>query len=193
MSNAQQEWYAVHFLHSTNQGWYTSILNSRSQTHVTAQLFRGIKFRPDMILIMKRHTFIGDGCKILVPKLTMKKGSQICANTVLAGNEEVVLGENVVIGYSCVLLTSSDSPEGQFMNDANPEKFRAIRKGPIVLKKNSFVGALSLIMPNVVIGKGIVVQAQSYVDHSLTQEYFIYHGNKPLLPRRNKNGTIRTK
>lgn len=185
--NARQEYFAA------ESGWYTSILNSRSQIHDTARLYRGIKFRCNMVLIMKRKTYIGDNCSILVPALTMKKGSQICANTVLAGNEEVVLGENVVVGYSCVVLSSSDTPKGKFMNDAHPEKFRVIRKGPIILKKNSFVGSLSLIMPNVVVGKGIVVQAKSYVDHSLTQEYFIYHNSKPLLPRRNKNGNIRTK
>lgn len=167
------------------------LFSDKSKIHETAKLYEGIKFRPYMTLIMKRKTHIGDNCTILVPQLTMKKGSQICAGTVIAGKEEVVLGENVVVGYNCTLLTASDTPDGKFMNDANPEKYRTIRKGPITFKKNSFLGSGSIVMPNVVVAKGIVIQAQSYVDHSLTQEYFTYNGNTPLLPRRNKNGKIR--
>lgn len=151
--------------------------------HAQATLYRHIKFEPDIYLEMDENTFIGDNCAILVPKLTMRKGSQICAGTILAGKDEVTLEENVVIGYNVVMLTAVDQPSGEFMNDASPESKRDIRRGPIILKKNSFVGSLSLIMPNVTIEEEVVVRAQSYVDKSLLAKQMVYQNSKPIYPR----------
>ena len=157
--------------------------NKKCSIHATAKLYRNINFRPDIELIMEENTFIMDGCTILVPKLVMRKGSQICAGTVLAGRDSTVLDENVVIGYNCLLLTSSDLPSGEFMNDVSPEERRDIKSGRIYFQPNSYLGSHSLVMPDVEIHKGIVIRAFSYIDKNLTQEYFIYDGNKPIIPR----------
>jgi len=141
--------------------------NPNSNFDTSAMIYSGARFRVNMTLIMEEDTFIGTNAVILVPKLTMKKGSQINAGAIIAGKDEVVLEENVVISYSCVLLTATDSPEGKFMNDASPEKDRIIKRGPILLRRNCFIGSLSLIMPNVTIGENTVVGAQSYVAKSL--------------------------
>ena len=148
------------------------------------KIYEGAQFRPGIVLIMEENTFIGNNCTILVPKLVMRKGSQICAGTVIAGRDEVVLNENVVVGYNCVLLTASDTPEGEFMNDASPKGKRVIRRGPIILKKNCFIGSLSLIMPNVVIEEGVVVRARSYVDKNLNLKNWIYNDDLPYMTRK---------
>ena len=147
-------------------------------------IYEGAKFRANMLLDMEDDTFIGTNAKILVPELTMKRGSQINAGAILAGKNAVFLGENVVIGYNCVLLTASDTPKGEFMNDANPEDKRVIRRGPIILGKNCFIGSLSLIMPNVVIEEGVVVRARSYVDKNLTLKNWIYNDDLPYMTRK---------
>lgn len=163
---------------------YYEFSNEKCSIHESAKLYRNINFRPDIELIMEENTFIGDGCTILVPKLVMKKGSQINAGTIVMGREPVILEENVVTSYGCLLITASDTPEG-FMNDASPEEKRKIKQGPIIIKKNAFIGAHSIIAPLVTIEEGIVVYAQSYVDKNLIQEYFTYIGNKPIIPREN--------
>ena len=157
---------------------YDLVLGSGTYINSSAKLYRNINFRKGIVLFMDENTFIGDGCTILVPKLTMQKGSQICAGTVLAGKDEVILEENAVCGYGCILLTSSDNPRGEFMNDASPEDKRAIKTGYIILRKNSFVGSRSLIMPSVEVGERTVIGAFSYIDESIpsghvTPKYFM--------------------
>ena len=157
---------------------YEQMFGVDSYISATAKLYRGIKFRKGIILYMAENTFIGDNCVILVPKLFMERGSQICAGTILAGKDEVILEENAVCGYGCILLTSSDNPRGEFMNDASPEDKRAIKTGYIILRKNSFVGSRSLIMPSVEVGERTVIGAFSYIAESIpsghvTPKYFM--------------------
>lgn len=152
-------------------GDYT--FKSDVEIHPTAILYEGIKFRPFIKLIMKENTFIGDNCTILVPELIMHKGSQICAGTVLAGRREVILDENAVVGYNCVLLTATDTPYGTYMNDAQPEKERDIKTGRIHLEPNSYVGSNVTIMPDVTIGKYSVVGAGAYIDKSISSHWVV--------------------
>lgn len=146
-----------------------------SKFHDSAKIYSGAKFRPEMTLIMEEDTFIGTNAVILVPKLIMKKGSQINAGAILTGKDQIVLGENVVIGYNCTLLTATDTLRGKRMNDASPESERAIRKGPIIIKKNGFIGSMTLIMPDVKIGENTVVGAQTFVNRDLPDN-LIYAG-----------------
>ena len=159
------------------------LFNKESKLADSAKFCGGTKFRPNMTLVMEDDTFIGSNDVILVPKLTMKKGSQINANATLTGREPITLGENVVVSYGCTLITSSDTPMGHRMNDASPEKQRHIRTGPIQIHNNCFIGANSIIMPQVDIAEGIVVRAGSYVDMFLVFPYHIYSGNKSLKER----------
>ena len=149
-----------------------------NQIDDTAKIYSGVKFNPKIHLEMEKNTFIGTNCIILVPQLIMREGSQINANTIVTGKCPVFLGRNVVIGYSCVLLTSSDKPnQGLPMNDATPEEQRNIVRGSIVVGDNSFIGSQTLIMPNVLIEEGVVVKAKSYVDKSLSLQYHLYENN----------------
>lgn len=162
---------------------YEQMFGIDSYLSATAKLYRGIKFRKGIILYMAENTFIGDNCVILVPKLKMEKGSQICAGTVLAGKDEVILEENAVIGYNSVILSSSDTPSWR-MNDASPLTTRKIRTGPIKLGKNSFVGSLCLIMPSVVIGENSICGAKSYIDKNLPPNIILIPQQKFLYSKR---------
>lgn len=162
---------------------YEKDFGSGTYINATAKLYRSIAFRKGIVLFMGENTFIGDNCTILVPKLTMEKGSQISAGTVLAGKDEVILEENAVIGYNSVLLSSSDTPSWR-MNDASPLTTRKIRTGPIKLEKNSFVGSLSLIMPSVVIGENSICGAKSYIDKNLPTNIILIPQQKFLYSKR---------
>ena len=159
------------------------IFSDNSKLSSSAKLYRGIKFRRGICLVMQHSTFIGDNCVILVPSLIMESGSQINAGTILAGRDMVHLHENVVIGYQCLLLTASDSPEAEFMNDASAEDLRKIKSGPISIEENAFIGSKSIIMPDVGIAPRTVVCAMSYVDRSLPRKNWIYRGNQPVKER----------
>lgn len=146
-------------------------------------VYETAKVLQNTLLSMDPDTFIGDFCLVTVPELTMKKGSQINAGTFVLGKDKVVLEENVVVGYRCVLLTASDTPKGEFMNDASPEEKRVIKQGPITLKKNSFIGTHSTIMPGVTIEEGVVVKGHSYISDDLLHPYHVYQDARALYKR----------
>ena len=146
-----------------------------SKFHKSALIYRGAHFRPNINIIMEKDTFIGSAT-ILVPKLTMKKGSQIAAGTILAGRDEVILEENAVVGYSCMFLTATDTPKNRCMNDSSPEENRCIRHGPIIVEKNAFIGSQACIMPGVTIGENSVVGRGAYVNANV-------EANKIFIPR----------
>lgn len=139
-----------------------------------AVIYEGARFRPNMLLMMGEKTFIGTNAVILVPKLIMETGSQINAGAILTGKDGVFLGSYSVISYGATLITSSDTPEGALMSDASPEKDRKIRRGPIYVAMNSFIGANAIIMPGVTIGPNSVVGAGSYIDENVPPNVIIY-------------------
>jgi acetyltransferase-like isoleucine patch superfamily enzyme len=142
-------------------------LNKKSKIADSAAVYDGARFRKGMLLVMEEDTFIGTNATILVSELHMGKGSQINAGAILTGKEPIHLGNNVVISYGAILLTASDTPKGKFMNDASPEKERSIIQGPITIYDDSFIGANSVIMPNVKIGPNSVVGAGCYIDKNV--------------------------
>lgn len=94
-----------------------------------------------------------------------------------------MIGKNAVVSYGCTLITKSDTPSGKFMNDASPTRKRRLRVGSIRIEDGAFVGAHSVIMPGVTIGRRTVVGALSYVDSSLPPN-LVYIPKKSVLIRR---------
>lgn len=140
----------------------------------TSKVYCGAVFRPKMTLIMEENTFIGTNVVILVPKLVMERGSQICANAVLFGRQPIYLSRNVVISYGVVMGTATDTRKGKFMNDASPEDERCIRESPIRVHAESFVGANAVIMPGVDIGPRSVIGSGCYIDKTVEPNLFVY-------------------
>lgn len=138
-------------------------------------------------LTLGRNVTIGDFTFVNSGKKTsIKDGSQINVHAVIAGGGELVIGKHVTISYGALILTGTDTPEGRFMVDSLPDEYRVIKRGKTSIGNNVFVGANTIIMPNVVIEEGVVVRAFSYVDKWLTNPYHIYKGTKPVGKRRIK-------
>ena len=114
-------------------------------------------------LKMSPDTFIGDFVLVTSKKLTMKKGSQINAHSAVTGKLGVTLGRDSVVGYHCLIMTSTDTPKGEKMNDASPESRRAISNGDVVIGDDAFIGSHSTIMPGVKVGDRAVIGAYSLV------------------------------
>lgn len=131
-----------------------------------------------------KGNFIGDNCLILCRKLVMKRGSQINANSILQGRGEIFLGENVVVGYGCLLITSTDTPKARYMNDASPEDQRAIRTGNIEVEDNAFVGSYSILMPGVTIGEYSVIGAGCFIDQNVPPETVVVPARQKIFLRR---------
>jgi len=122
---------------------------------------------PRTDLIMNKDTFIGDFCLIACSRLTMLRGSQINAHSIVEGRGNVLIGEDAVVGYNVLLLTSTDSPQAEKMNDASPESKRKIITADIEIRDDAYIGSHTIIMPGVVVGRGAVVGAFTYLDKSI--------------------------
>lgn len=89
---------------------------------------------------------------------------------------KVIIGNNVLIG-SNVLIT--DHSHGRGDGDERlipPTKRPLFSKGPVIIEENVWIGENCCILPNVTIGKGSIVGANSVVTHDCPP-YSVICGN----------------
>jgi len=135
-------------------------------------------------LKMGKDSFIGDFCLITVPYLKVGDRSQINAFSRIVGRKKVIIGDDVVISYGATILTSTDTPEGAYMNDARPESERHIREGDVVIEDGVFIGANAVIMPNVTIHKRAVIGAGAYIDEDVEPETIVIPWKHTYMKKR---------
>jgi len=135
-------------------------------------------------LKMGKDSFIGDFCLITVPYLKVGDRSQINAFSRIVGRKGVIIGDDVVISYGVTILTSTDTPEGAYMNDARPESERRIREGDVVIEDGVFIGANAVIMPNVTIHKRAVIGAGAYIDEDVEPETIVIPWKHTYMKKR---------
>ncbi len=94
------------------------------------------------------------------------------------------IGKNVEIGYFCIIghvhprmITIEDDAvitAGSVILEHDNAYFythnKAVKFGPVVIKKKAFIGIHAVIMPNVVIGERSVVGANSVVIESVPND-----------------------
>lgn len=114
-------------------------------------------------------------------------------------NTPIIIGANSYIGmnsilngYSCKLKIGSNVSIAQNVNimvDSGPNASKNLQcvfpiiKGSVVIGEHSWIGASSIIMPNVKLGKYCVVAANSYVTNSF-ENFSIIGGCPARLIRR---------
>lgn len=128
---------------------------------------------------------IGSGVKIAKrcsvfgsPEHTLKVGANtyVGMNTIINGfAADVVIGENVSIA-SGVNIMSDSGPNAS----VEMQKYFPILCGSVTIGDHSWIGANSVIMPNVVLGEFCVVAANSFVNSSFTP-YSVIGGNPAKL------------
>lgn len=107
----------------------------RFDVHPSASIFMATQFTAARHLVIKRNSVINAGCHIDV-------------------RGEIIIGENVSISDQVSLVTGDHNP-------ADPH-FRA-RFRSIIIEDHVFIGHRSVILGNIVIGKGAVIAAGSVV------------------------------
>jgi acetyltransferase-like isoleucine patch superfamily enzyme len=130
---------------------------------------------------------IGDNCKIAgnvnifgsnSNLLVIKKNSYIGPNCILEGyNSKVVIGEHVSFAQRITLISGSAPNASETLQRIFP-----VVKGPVEIGDHSWIGAHSIIMPNVRLGKFCIVAANSFVNKSFP-DYSIIGGSPAKLIR----------
>jgi galactoside O-acetyltransferase len=124
-----------------------------------------------------------DDYVILSPGLSMVIGDYIHIGcyTSLIGKGEFILEDFVGISGRVSLYSSSDDYTGMSMtNPMIPNEFKKIKNGKIHIKKHVIIGTGSVILPNVTIGFGCSIYAQTLIK-SDCEDFGVYTGNPSKL------------
>jgi len=132
-----------------------------------------------------------DDFVFIYAKKEIKIGSyvHIACFTSITGGEKLEIGDYCAISQGCRILTGTDDfKDWGFGNSTIPEKYRNVKRAPIKIGKFTIIGANSVILPGVTIGKGAAVGACSVVTRDL-EPWGAYIGNK-RIKERNKKGIL---
>jgi galactoside O-acetyltransferase len=114
----------------------------------------------------------------------------IALHSSITGGERLIIEDYSAISQGVRILTATDDFKNWgFGNSTVANSFRNINSGLIKISRFSIVGANSVVLPNVVIGEGAMVGANSVVTKDL-QPWGIYVGNKKV-GERNKEEVLK--
>lgn len=112
----------------------------------------------DGVKISKRCSIFGGPGNLLA----IGFNSYVGMNSIINGfAAKIEIGDNVSIAQNVNIMTDSGP-------NASPEMQRIfpLEKGPVIIEKHCWIGASSIIMPNVTLGEFCIVAANSYVNTS---------------------------
>lgn len=128
----------------------------------------------DRVKIAKRCSIYGGPDNLL----EIGNNTYIGMNTVINGfKAKLIIGTNVSIAQNVNLMVDSGPNASTRMQRIFP-----IICGPISIGNDCWIGASSIIMPNVVLGDFCIVAANSFVNKSFPS-YSIIGGNPAVLIR----------
>jgi acetyltransferase-like isoleucine patch superfamily enzyme len=132
-------------------------------------------------VLIKHNVRIAKRCSIFGGEqslLEIGEHTYVGMNTIINGFvEKVIIGAYVSIAQSVSIICDS-GPNAS----ARLQRIFALEKGPITIGNHCWIGAFSMIMPNVVLGDFCVVAANSFVKTSFPP-YSIIGGTPAKLIR----------
>lgn len=136
----------------------------------------------DDVKIAKRCSVFGSAENIL----EIGKGTYIGMNSILNGfAEKLIIGCNVSIAQNVNIMVDSGPNASVLL-----QKLYPLKKERIVIGDHSWIGASSIIMPGVVLGKFCVVAANSYVNKSFP-DYSVIGGTPARLLKKMSEDDIK--
>lgn len=112
------------------------------------------------------RVFLYKSCGYKIGKNTyIAEGLTIAEKLEDSGN--LIIGDRVAIGPNVILLISSDP------NNSRIRPFVKVQRGLIVIDDDAWLGAGSIIMPDIMIGRGAVVGAGSVVTKNVDPYHIV--------------------
>ncbi|MCH1547142.1 MAG: acyltransferase [Flavobacteriaceae bacterium] len=143
-------------------------------------LGKKIKIKGFIQIFNKGKILISDNCQInsglrynpiggdTITRLVVRNGGEIIikknvgiSNSTLVSSARITIGENTIIGGSCKIWDTDFHSINYTDRLSKPEK--NIKSEPIIIGKNCFIGANSIILKGVEVGDNAVVAAGSIV------------------------------
>jgi acetyltransferase-like isoleucine patch superfamily enzyme len=148
---------------------------------------KGVAFDPNVDIqgakqiFLDDFVYLGKGSQLLTNDLDeggiIKIGKRCHILARILGNGGVEIGNYVGIGRASI-LSASDNFRGGFRMSGPmvPWDQRNVIYGKVVIEDDAFISENSIIMPNITIGQGAVVTANSFVNKDV-QPWTIVGGN----------------
>lgn len=129
-------------------------------------------------------TLIDKYCQLTAAEGSIVIGSRchLAPFTIILGHGGVTIEDYVGVAAGARIYSISEWPgEGKRLaGPMIPFEHRGLRKGPVVLKKDCFIGANAVILPGVTVGEGAVVGANTVVARDV-EPWTVVIGN-PAMP-----------
>jgi galactoside O-acetyltransferase len=124
-------------------------------------------------------TWIDSYCRIdaYLGEVTIGKRVHIASFSIIGARAPVVIEDFVGISAAVKIYSNSEYPANgkRISGPMIPEEYKSFKSEAVLLRKDSFVGANSVLLPGTELGEGCVVGANSVVSSKL-EENAIYMG-----------------
>lgn len=104
-------------------------------------------------------------------QLTIGKRSFVGQGTILSVSDQLSIGGNTLIGAYCYLLTNQHN----IASRDTPIRDQGYLRGPLKIGDDVWIGAHSVLMPNVTVGSGAVIGAGAIINRDIP-EFEIWAG-----------------
>lgn len=162
------------------------------------EIEQSVIIMPDVVIIgggnlkIGCHSYIARGCilsawtsykgKAFNPKITIGKNVSLGEYNHITAIDEITIGDGVLTGR---WVTITDNSHGNLIDDINeiPSERDLYSKGPVTIGNNVWIGDKATILPNVSIGEGAVIGANSVITKDVPP-FCVVAGNPAKIIRR---------
>ena len=104
----------------------------------------------------------------------------------ISGGAKIEIGDFVAVSHGARILSGTDDfKDWGFGNSTIDEKYRNVYRAPVYVERFCIIGANSVILPDVRVGEGATIGANSVVSRDL-KPWGVYIGNKRIAERNQK-------
>lgn len=123
-----------------------------------------------------------DGPQAFTPSITIGNNCHFGAFNHISATNRIEIGDGFLSGKNVTIVDNSHGKPGE-QTDVSPNRREIYSKGPVIIGKNVWVGDKATILPNVNIGDGAIIGANSVVTQDIPPNA-IWVGNPGRLIKR---------
>ena len=122
------------------------------------------------------------GPQTFTPSISIGNNCHFGAFNHISAVNRIEIGDGFLSGKNVTIVDNSHGKTGE-QTDISPNKREIYSRGPVIIGKNVWVGDKATILPNVNIGDGAIIGANSVVTQDIPQNS-IWVGNPGRLIKR---------
>tara|TARA_B100000989_G_scaffold228395_1_gene175410 strand:+ start:58 stop:693 length:636 start_codon:yes stop_codon:yes gene_type:complete len=101
------------------------------------------------------------------PEMIIGNGVSIGSDSHITCANRIIIGNNVLTGKRLLITDNAHGSSNKNILNIPPLKREIISKGPVIIEDNVWIGEKVSIMPNLKIGKGAIIAANSVVTKNI--------------------------